>query len=301
MPLPVPGPSWTLFPNGLLAFIRPAQGDKPERLLLSRVDFCTTKGCMCRDVGLRSLEYDVAAFRAAPPEDLATRLARGSALESRIDLDFGTVSPDDFEGRVALTAEWLSFLRDEVDGQLLDTLHGKWLEAKGAQQRPPDFTAHDSEPGLFIGWQRSQPQLRDDSFLVDGRSFVADELYCLAPGCDCDQAVVDFIELLSGDDVEPIGGIRVRVTDAHVLHPDVEPGNELLVERLWSAYQQRHRGLAHLVRHQRFLLDARRADRAARASPRKARAARNEPCPCGSGQKYKRCCMERDLAASSQR
>lgn len=24
---------------------------------------------------------------------------------------------------------------------------------------------------------------------------------------------------------------------------------------------------------------------------------RNAPCPCGSGRKYKRCCMERDLAA----
>jgi hypothetical protein len=72
-------------------------------------------------------------------------------------------------------------------------------------------------------------------------------LYCLAPGCDCDQAVVDFIELLRGD-MEPIGGIRLRVTDAHVLHPDVEPGNEVLVERLWAAYQQRHRDPDRLVR-----------------------------------------------------
>ena len=40
---------------------------------------------MCRDVGLRSLEYDVVAFRAAPPADLAVRLTRGSALESRVD------------------------------------------------------------------------------------------------------------------------------------------------------------------------------------------------------------------------
>lgn len=27
---------------------------------------------------------------------------------------------------------------------------------------------------------------------------------------------------------------------------------------------------------------------------------RNDPCPCGSGQKYKRCCLERDQAAASQ-
>lgn len=301
MPLPAPGPSWTLFPNGLLAFIRAAQGDKPERLLLSRVDFCTTKDCMCRDVGLRSVEYDVAAFRAAPPEDLAVRLASGSALECRIDLDFGTVSPDDFEGRLPLTAEWISFLGDEVDGQLLDTLHGKWLEAKGVQQSRPDFTALDSEPGLLIGWQGSQPQLRDDSFLVDERTFLADELYCLAPGCDCDQAVVDFVELLSDGEIKPIGGVRLRVTDAHVLHPEVEPGNEALVDKLWAIYRKRHRDPERLRGHQRVLLEARQHERASRVVPKKARAARNEPCPCGSGQKYKRCCMEGDLASSSQR
>jgi SEC-C motif len=26
---------------------------------------------------------------------------------------------------------------------------------------------------------------------------------------------------------------------------------------------------------------------------------RNDPCPCGSGQKYKRCCLPKDQAAES--
>jgi hypothetical protein len=30
-----------------------------------------------------------------------------------------------------------------------------------------------------------------------------------------------------------------------------------------------------------------------------ARPGRNDPCPCGSGQKYKRCCLEQDEAARS--
>jgi hypothetical protein len=28
---------------------------------------------------------------------------------------------------------------------------------------------------------------------------------------------------------------------------------------------------------------------------------RNDPCPCGSGQKYKRCCLPRDEAAAVER
>ncbi|MCU0241195.1 MAG: SEC-C domain-containing protein [Vicinamibacteria bacterium] len=27
---------------------------------------------------------------------------------------------------------------------------------------------------------------------------------------------------------------------------------------------------------------------------------RNEPCPCGSGQKYKRCCLEKDEATARE-
>jgi SEC-C motif len=29
-----------------------------------------------------------------------------------------------------------------------------------------------------------------------------------------------------------------------------------------------------------------------------AKAGRNDPCPCGSGKKYKRCCLEKDEATA---
>ena len=32
-----------------------------------------------------------------------------------------------------------------------------------------------------------------------------------------------------------------------------------------------------------------------------AKIGRNDPCPCGSGQKYKRCCLPRDEAAAVER
>lgn len=297
MSLPAASPAWTLHPNDLLAFVRPAQGAEPERLLLARLAFCPEKACMCREVGLRSLEVDDVALGAAPPEDLAARLARGPTLASLLELDFGTVTPDPLEGRAPLTAEWLAFLREAVDGALLDRLHARWMAQKGLTLPPPDLTSLDEDPGLFVGWQGSQPDLRDDGYLVEERPFLADELFCLAPGCTCDEAVVDFGELQDGEELKPTGGVRLRVADGALVGLEGAEGNEGLVERLWAAYQQRHRGLAHLARRQRALLEARQAAVAARGSPGKERAARNAPCPCGSGQKYKRCCLDADLAA----
>src|SRR5712691_5130578 len=37
------------------------------------------------------------------------------------------------------------------------------------------------------------------------------------------------------------------------------------------------------------------------SEPMMAKIGRNDPCPCGSGQKYKRCCLPREEAAAAER
>jgi uncharacterized protein YecA (UPF0149 family) len=39
-------------------------------------------------------------------------------------------------------------------------------------------------------------------------------------------------------------------------------------------------------------LEADRVQQSARASPRSEKVGRNDPCPCGSGKKYKKCCLQ---------
>ena len=83
--------------------------------------------------------------------------------------------------------------------------------------------------------------------------------------------------------------------------PDGEPG----LNYLCAAYLQflRHadpqlRAMADLVRRElpaALIMDP-RAHREAAEAPSSFRAGRNDPCPCGSGQKYKRCCA-RDVEA----
>jgi uncharacterized protein YchJ len=64
-----------------------------------------------------------------------------------------------------------------------------------------------------------------------------------------------------------------------------------LLEGLWAAFQARHRGGGErLIKRKRYVAEL-AATRAACRSPVAApRAGRNEPCPCGSGKKFKRCC-----------
>src|ERR1043166_5500876 len=138
------GRSWALFPQGLLVFERAAP--EASHLLVSRVEACTTPGCESRDIGLRAVtvvaddSFDPALLSS---DALLARFAN-EAMEARLDIDTGNVTPDDYDGRVPLSAEWLQYLQSQIDGELLDVLHEKWLHGKGMKSVPKtDWESRD--------------------------------------------------------------------------------------------------------------------------------------------------------------
>ena len=113
---------------------------------------------------------------------------------------------------------------------------------------------------------------------------------CPVPDCDCGEVVVDFEALLPRGAPSP-GNIVMHSSGAARIEPHKHGRHRL--EQLWAAFQQRHPH--HVARFAgryatiksigaRFV-GPEKAD----ASP-KAKVGRNDPCPCGSGRKYKKCC-----------
>lgn len=292
------GELWTLYPSGLIAIVRTPDAPEDARFLMGRLAFCGDAQCDCRTATVRFTETDAPTAEAGTSEWLSKALATGTGFEALIDIDFGVVRPPTEVGAVPLPADWLGVVEQSIDGHLLDVLQQRWGEAKGFHAHPPDFATYRQEPTRMVGWHFTQPHLRDDSYLLGERRFLADELYCLAPGCDCDETVVDFIELLGDDDSRGIGGVRLHARDWAEMGRVVEPAEAELLSTLWGEFRRRHVDRERLWSHREHLRRALAASNAARPSA-KARVGRNEPCPCGSGQKYKRCCMDKDLAAPS--
>jgi hypothetical protein len=282
--------SWALFPHGLLVFER----TEPEasHLLVSRVDACTTPGCECRDIGLRAItvvaddSFDPALLSS---DALLARFAT-EAMEARLDIDTGSVTPDDYDGRVPLSADWIQYLQSQVDGELLDVLHEKWLHTKGMKSAPK--TDWESRPtGDLVGWYEAHPSDRPDVYLDDDGAFIAEDLFCVRPTCTCDEAVIAFTpaKIASAQDV---GSIRLRISTLEVIERRIEANDAALLDRLWLAFSARHRRLtARLAERNKQMVELASDHLRRRAPARSApRAGRNEPCPCGSGKKYKRCC-----------
>lgn len=291
-----PDRSWALFEHALLVFEHRLAPAGPFRLLVSEVQLCAKRQCDCRDVTLTAVGLDVGTDFSSlglTSEALRTMLAGTDAMNALLDIDLGIVKPDEYEGRAPLSSDWVDYVQAQVDGELLEALHDRWLHAKGFRAREPralDWRA--LEPGELVAWHELHPDQRRDLYLDEDVVFLASEFYCVNPDCDCAQATIDFAELLERNRAQSIGYVRLSLPDTQVIELS-GPGTRL--ERLWSAFRTRHKNLADRLatRKRRLAEIARGAFRPALPSDATQHVGRNDPCPCGSGQKFKRCCASR--------
>lgn len=114
--------------------------------------------------------------------------------------------------------------------------------------------------------------------------YLAEDQYCLRSGCDCDEAVVALIDV---EKSRQVGSVRVPVHRLHAAKFEGDPE----VEGIWSAFVAQHEQTVLRDR----LLQIRSAMPTPDLAPVKLRGSkvgRNAPCPCGSGQKFKKCCAK---------
>jgi len=236
-----PDRSWALFEHGLLVFERRLAPDGSFRLLVSHAQFCPERQCDCRDVTLTAVGLDVGtdfARLGLTSEEIRSMLEGPGAMHALLDIDLGVVQPDEHEGRLPLSSEWIDYVQSQLDGELLEELHERWLHAKGLRRREPravDFSA--LEPGELVSWLELHPDGRRDLYLDQEAVFLADEFYCANPDCDCAEATIDFAELLEKNRARSSGCVRVRLPDTQVIELT---GPRPRLERLWSAFRARH-------------------------------------------------------------
>ncbi|HCM28618.1 MAG TPA: hypothetical protein DIC34_19145 [Treponema sp.] len=133
---------------------------------------------------------------------------------------------------------------------------------------------------------------------VDGADFVIFDQYCVHPDCDCHNVMLSLVPIADGrilsNDQEAI--YDYRTGEVEVI-PPLQPGSprpERIIEAMIAVNREAAKELAR--RHAAIRAVYRRVYRrhlgltgAAATPPSKPAAGRNDPCPCGSGKKYKRC------------
>lgn len=263
---------------------------------------CANLECPCRDIELVATPVGEWLLGLGSKKGVPHWLARPAAsgqqapenvlpvLRADLDIDTGELrvaegAPPELRDEAAL-----AWLRGEMDGALLDHLAAKMLRAKHLRPHsrlPFDAYSH----GDMVYFDGVYLTGRVDTYLIDGRRFEVADAYCLAPACTCRN-----MRLAVNEGDQRLGSIVAALDQASWTYR-FEGKPEL--GRVWAAFVRRYPDPRPFRKRDKLMKEAGPDILAnARPAPHVAEPSvgRNAPCPCGSGRKYKRCCLGKNVA-----
>lgn len=186
---------------------------------------------------------------------------------------------------------------------------------------PPEVLRGD---GSVLGYSEIFPLSAALRFKIDSQEWLAVDDYCVNPDCECRTVILQFVTRERAREGSPLipetapamyYDYKARTyEEAHAPTKDEPSLNALIaaVQQHWPGFEgevrRRHRRMKALFRsarrrHQEALVEPESAAEPEPAenavasaplpraeAPAMRKVGRNDPCPCGSGKKYKRCC-----------
>ena len=248
------------------------------------------------------LRFDLDVFERAANTRVES-VPEGVALAGAVVAE---MQPADWERLAQL---FLTVKRRQMERMDLDALHVSF---------PREVMEGN---GSMVGYAEVFPWSDPFAFTRADTRWVADDQYCVQPGCKCTQTALAFCRMTApavppGRPAECDVFLRHDYTRGKTEVLEASPGGpaaDELMQALRAAhsdlertFQERHRQMKRLG--ERLLSKTRRRSKRAFSyrvdegvgespavpptPPAKPapKAGRNDPCPCGSGKKYKRCC-----------
>jgi len=240
----------------------------------------------------------VLSVRAAERGEDGSVYATTAAVKVICSLDTARCIPTD-DDAAAFLAEHTWF-ESRLEAHM-DLVRGR-VERVTAQ-RDRDTSARralaSSEPGKMIAFEDLFPFDWDLLIAHDGEHYWGVDQYCSNPSCDCSELVVTLHRVRDKDSSAPTIG---RATlDLSAEAPTIRVTSSLALEvfkKFWAEHEVELRPRASEARRAilryglaRATSATRAAHRGASSSPTTSRTSRNAPCHCGSGKKFKRCCL----------
>jgi len=264
-------------------------------------EHCRNPACACYVVDLVCSPVDECQREATPhviSVDLDRRhVAEDSSRMAQTDLPLARavvagMRPDQWRRMRALFTAGKRRAMEETDLDSLDVVF------------PPGVV----DEGLMVAYDEVFPFAEQLVFSVEDQRWLADDQYCVQPGCRCGEVVFAFFSLAAApESVTDEPGVEARLPSTPVAavryHPvrravrveSSPPAKPATARKLMEALESSRRDFIEVIRERRRVLRTlfwrdrarRTAERVVAARPK---IGRNEPCPCGSGKKHKRCC-----------
>ncbi len=154
--------------------------------------------------------------------------------------------------------------------------------------------------GLSVGYVEvfGEKDVEKFCFQCKGKNYLVDDQYCMNPECKCNEVVLTFIESRSEEDGSSstfVIRLKLQNNEYQIIDRSRYSKNELLsivdffivnnkdcITLINDRYQEmKEKGREILFKNK---------EKSQPKGETAIKIGRNDPCPCGSGRKYKKCC-----------
>lgn len=131
----------------------------------------------------------------------------------------------------------------------------------------------------------------------EGKTYWIYDYYCMHPNCECNEVYLEFTEEQKSK--QAVGhhfGVRVSFKDESYVLEDYNFSKQKAMEIVDDTLKYSHDAIElckvryKLMKDKGTQIIVDQANAARQPVVKGADTGRNEPCPCGSGKKYKKCC-----------
>jgi hypothetical protein len=272
---------------------------------------CLDLACSCSDVWLTLTEVNLAGGRLSEPLSFQLQVC----LRHWVERD----PPQRSDEVEALAREFLARYPEERIRELVS----QWKQQRTIKRRLAEYRADESAQGELLCYSEvihEEGGIAENGhrysyfFTHQGREFLLEDYYCPNPACDCRKVDVEFWERIELHEPEHRIEIAQRLMASFTLDGQLDriqfcQEDAPTAKRLLQAWRQRcayqfdefrrryeqikaigSRSFPARPSSVRVDADQGSPPRSPTKSSSTLRAGRNDPCPCGSGLKYKRCC-----------
>ena len=279
---------------------------------------CLELDCSCRDMWLRLTEVNLQGRALREP----------LSFELRVDLrHFVEREPPQRSADVeALAREFLVRFPTER----IEALVEQWLEQRRIKRRLATYDAEGPRDQLLCfsevihnaGGISQSGRHYSYFFAHDGREFLLEDHYCPNPECDCREVSIEFWERT--EQLQPKHRVDVeqllmatftlsgQLREISFSKQSTRSAKRLLTtwrnqcDYQFDEYRRRYEQIKAIGKRS-FATRSPKTNRVDAPDPSRQRgvatvssprpqAGRNDPCPCGSGRKFKRCCARRNVS-----
>lgn len=252
--------------------------------------YCVNPTCSCSDIFLDFIEIDENEFH------------RGRLFSIRIDITNWTINNKNIENEKVNCEALMDEFMNSLDDVLKEMLLSRFIEAKkhGGENPLQWFDELDIEDGTCFGFAEVFGDKDASQFIFKYKDteYLVDDQYCSNPDCKCNEVVLTFVEIVPEKAVQepklvirmPFGAGKYNVEfNQQLSKMEIEEMLKCFTEHMnndFSLLRNRYKKMKEFG----TMRLKRRKLRQDRPIVNSIKVGRNDPCPCGSGKKYKKCC-----------